>query len=150
MKRAPWLFVLLSCAFVTSAHAAGFDGGSGFRPQVPVSAFARPAQWLDMSKLSMSAEFIMGSGGQGMDGLQVTRFQYQVGAPLAVRVSVGNAFGGGAGSRNGMFLEGLDVSYQPFRSMLIQVRYQDVRTHLQYGRTGPFTYPRTGPFDTWH
>jgi len=146
MKRVTGLVLLLSCGFASAALAGEFDSAGGYEPAVPVSAFARPSPWLDRSRLRMSAEFIMGGGSAGTNGLQVTRFQYQVASPLNVRVSVGNTFGGtgrAGAATNGMFLEGLDVSYQPFRSMLIQVRYQDVRTPLQYNsRSDPF-------FDTW-
>ena len=138
MKRVRLLIAVLVCGVAASAHAGSFDSGPGFRPAVPISAFARPADWLDFSRLNVSAEFIMGGGGQGVDGLQVTRLQYQIANPLAVRVSLGNTFGARAAGGNGMFLEGLDLSYQPFRSFLIQVRYQDVRTPLQYSRSGPF------------
>ena len=126
------------------AHAGVFDRSpSSYQPTVPVSAFARPADWLDMSRLHVSAEFMMGSGfgGRGVNGLQVTRLQYQLADPLAVRVSLGNAFGAG-GDRNSMFLEGLDLAYRPFSSMLIQFRYQDVRTPLQYSRPGAYDFWR--------
>jgi hypothetical protein len=101
-----------------------------------VSAFARPAAWLDPSRLQITQEFSFGTGfgGGPSSGLSVTRFQYQIGDPLAVRVSVGNAFGGLSPGGASPFLEGLDLSYRPFQSMLIQVRYQDVRSPLQFSR----------------
>lgn len=146
MKRVAGLTLILWCAAVSGAAASGFDAAGGYEPEVPVSAFARPSPWLDASRLRMSAEFIMGGGSAGTSGLQVTRFQYQVANPLNVRVSIGNTFGGApsraGAATNGMFLEGLDVSYQPFKSMLIQVRYQDVRTPLQYGSYNSY-------FDPW-
>src|SRR5207244_3347472 len=111
--------------------------GSSFSPQVPVSALARPAAWLDYSRMHITTEFSVGSGlsGTGTNALQVTRLSYQFGAPLAMQVSVGNAFGAGGLSRgNSMFLEGLDVSYHPSSSLLIQLRYQDVRSPLQLSR----------------
>ena len=145
MKRVAGLALVLCCAAASVASADGFDAAGDYEPEVPVSAFARPSPWLDMSRLRMSAEFIMGGGSAGTSGLQVTRFQYQVASPLNVRVSIGNTFGGtgrAGAATNGMFLEGLDVSYQPFKSMLIQVRYHDVRTPLQYGSSNSF-------FDPW-
>jgi hypothetical protein len=117
----------------------------GFHTSVPVSAFARPAAWLDPQRLQVTAEVMVGTGfgGRGMNGLQVTRLNYRIADPLAVQVSIGNAFGssmaGGAGS---FFLEGFDVSYQPFRSLLVQVHYKDVRSPLQLSRPGtdPWRY----------
>lgn len=144
MKRTRWIPLAALLLFVVPAHAGVFDDSS-YRPAVPVSAFARPADWLDLSRVRVSAEFMMGTGfgGRGMNGLQVTRLQYQIADPLAVRVSLGNAFGAG-GDRNSMFLEGLDLAYRPFSSLLVQFRYQDVRTPLQYSQ-----YPRNGAYDFW-
>ena len=114
-----------------------------FTPSVPVSSFARPASWLDPSRLQLSTEFSVGTGFGGSQGLQVTRLSYRIGAPLAMSVSVGNAFGNGrtfGGGGNGMFLEGLDLSYRPLPSMLVQFHYNDLRSPLQLQRY----------YDYWH
>jgi hypothetical protein len=136
--RAPLLLVLATAATAGLAGTASAQfshfGGTAYQPVVPVSAFARPAAWFDPSRLQISTEISVGSGfnQSGLGGLQVTRLSYQFGAPLAMRVSVGNAFGGGALQGGSFFLEGLDLSYRPFNSFLIQVHYQDVRSPLQY------------------
>jgi hypothetical protein len=112
-----------------------------FNPEVPVSAFARPASWLDPSRLQISTEVSVGTGfsGGGAQGLQTTRLSYHLAAPLAMSVSIGNTFGGNRpafgpnGSGNSMFLEGLDLQYRPVPSMLVQFHYTDVRSPLQYG-----------------
>lgn len=126
--------VLLLGAAASSAQESNL-----FTPSVPVSAFARPASWLDPSRMQISTEFSVGTGfGTGSQGLQVTRLSYRLGAPLAMSVSVGNTFGGGGRSfgsgGNGMFLEGLDLSYRPLPSMLVQFRYNDLRSPLQMQR----------------
>ena|SRR5687768_1442085 len=122
--------------------AAADTYGTPWRSNIPVSALARPAAWLDPSRLKVSTELMVGTGfGGPTQGLSVTRFQYQLGQPLAMRVSLGNAFGSSPGRDGSFFLEGLDLSYQPFGSFQIQVHYQDVRSPLQYGRYGysPFS-----------
>jgi hypothetical protein len=117
------------------------DPGSASSPRVPVSAFARPDPWFAPSRMQITSELSFGTsfGGGPTQGLQVTRLQYQIGNPLAVRVSIGNTFGMPGNMNNksasSPFLEGLDLSYRPFNSMLIQVRYQDIRSPLQYGRS---------------
>ena len=131
------LTLTVATAFATSNYP-GF-GESGFIPAAPISAFARPALWFDPSRLTISTEVSVGSGlsGRGADGLQVTRLSYQFGSPLAMRVSVGNAFGPrAAGNGSPFFLEGIDLAYRPFHSMQIQVHYQDFRSPLQYVRPG--------------
>lgn len=114
--------------------------GTSFSPLVPVSAFARPASWFDPSRLKVSTTVSVGTGWNGgTDALQVTSLAYQLASPLAVRLSVGNAFGKGvAGS--GMFLEGFAVSYRPHPSFMINVDYRDVRTPLQYSNYSGFGY----------
>jgi len=142
--------LVLMASLAVCSVAPGFAGGLSPRtslhaPSVPVSAFARPADWLDFSRLHVSAEVMMGSGfgGQGVNGLQVTRLHYQVADPLSVRVSLGTAFGAQtAASGRSMFLEGLDLSYRPFGSLLVQFRYQDVRSPLQLSRSGAYDYWR--------
>ena len=77
--------------------------------------------------MQISSEFSFGTsfGGGPAQALQVTRLQYRIGDPLAVAVSIGNTFGvggmGGNAKMSSPFLEGLDLSYRPFDSMLIQV-----------------------------
>ncbi len=117
------------------------DGGTGFAPHVPVSAFARPAAWLDPSRLHVSTTVSVGTGWGGRtDALQVTSFSYQVATPLAVRFSVGNAFGASSVQRGrGMFLEGFAVAYRPHPSLQINIDYRDIRSPLQYS-----TYPGFG------
>jgi hypothetical protein len=136
MTRSILVAILLAAS--VPAHAQ-WSGDSGLSPRVPVSALARPAAWLDPSRMQISTEFSFGTGfgGGPAQGLQVTSLLYRIGDPLAMRVSLGNTFGGPGVRGNSPFLEGLDLAYQPFRSFLIQVRYQDVRSPLQYSR-GPF------------
>jgi hypothetical protein len=104
-------FAVLAAALISAAVCAGaasaqtgtngFDlsgGASPFTPRVPVSEFARPASWLDPSRLHISTTVSVGTGwGGGTDGMQVTSLSYQVASPLAVQVSLGNAFGARAG-----------------------------------------------------
>jgi len=99
----------------------------------PVSAFARPAAWLDPSRLMVSTEVSVGTGwgGRGAEGLQVTRLSYRFGAPLAMQVSVGSALGSRTPGSGSMFLEGLDLAYRPFGSVEFQVHYRDLRSPLQ-------------------
>lgn len=127
-------FVLAGAALVLVAQIAAASSLDGFSTGTitPVSAFARPAFWLDPSRLHVSTEVSVGSswGGRGSEALQVTSLSYQFGAPLAMRVSLGNQWGQGAGSGS-PFLEGLDVAYRPFRSFEVRVRYQDLRSPLQ-------------------
>lgn len=124
--------------------------GPGFSPIVPVSAFARPASWFDPSRLHVNVEASFGTGFNGQSaGLQVTRFNYQFGRPLAMQVSVGNAFGGGMNGNGQFFLEGFNLAYQPFRSMSISVSYRDIRSPLQlpygYGYDALYPYRRLLP-----
>jgi len=118
-----------------SAAAAGapsFEAApSGL--QVPVSALARPAAWLDPSRLRVSTLLSVGTGFSGhASALQVTSFGYQFQAPLRMSVSLGNTFGlGGANGGGSFFLEGLDLAWHPLPSMLFEVRYQDLRSPLQ-------------------
>jgi hypothetical protein len=124
-----------------SLGSAPFGSGSGvFHPLVPVSAFARPSAWFDPSHLQISTSFSVGSGwgGLGSSALQVTSLRYQFGNPLAMRVSLGNAFGAGAADNGKMFLEGLDVAYRPFSSLQLQVHYQNIRSPLQLDQREPF------------
>lgn len=117
------------------------DAATSFAPIVPVSAFARPASWLDPSRLRISTTVSVGTGwGGGTDGLQVTSLSYQLSSPLAVRLSVANAFGAGALERGrGMFLEGFQLAYRPLPSLQFNIDYRDIRSPLQYS-----SYPGFG------
>src|SRR5262245_2604196 len=138
------LVLVALLALAATAAVAGDTGGFGgsgafgssgaFTPQVPVSSLARPNLLFDPSRLHLSTSVSVGSGfGNGANALQVTRLSYQFSAPLAMAVSVGNAWGPNTPrGANTMFLEGLDLSYRPFPSMLFQVHYQDLRSPLQY------------------
>ena len=151
-RRALVLFTccaLFACAGAMPAGAmpanvSGFSsaGSSAFSPQVPVSAFARPAGWLDLSRLHVTTTFTMGSGfAGGSSALQVTSLAYQFAAPLSVQFSVGNTFGGGSPGSS-MFLEGFSVAYHPRPSFQINVDYRDMRSPLQYQNSNPFGYYR--------
>jgi len=134
---------LVVCAQPTLAMPGGGFGSSApssFAPQVPVSAFARPASWLDLSRLHVTTSFSMGTGfAGGTNALQVTSLAYQFGSPLAVQLSIGNTFGGGS-LGNSMFLEGFSVAYRPHPSFQINVDYRDMRSPLQYQNANPFGY----------
>ena len=123
----------------TSFNAAA---PTAFSPAVPVSAFAQPSPWLDMSRLHVSTSVSFGTGYGGTStGLQVTSLSYQLANPLSVRVSVGNTFGS-ANLRGGnsLFLEGFAVQYRPHPSFQINVDYRDIRSPLQYQYGDPFGY----------
>ena len=146
------VLALAVCTGPLSADPAPMSGlgasdPTSFAPLVPVSAFARPASWLDMSRLHVSTSVSVGSGfGGGTAGLQVTSLSYQLASPLAVRLSIGNTFGnGGLQGTNGMFLEGFSVAYRPHPSFQINVDYRDVRSPLQYSSPySPFGYSPYG------
>jgi hypothetical protein len=125
---------LVADPLAAGANSFAPQAGRSIAPLVPVSAFARPAGWLDSSRLRVSTTVSVGTGWGGRtDALQVTSLSYQLASPLAVRLSVGNAFGTGAvGSGRGMFLEGFAVAYRPHPSFQINVDYRDVRSPLQY------------------
>src|SRR5262245_42299422 len=145
------LFAVVALLALASASAVFADGApanvssfgsspTSYSPQVPVSQFARPAGWLDMSRLHVTTSFSMGSGfGGGTSALQVTSFAYQFGSPLAVQVSLGNTFGAGSPGSS-MFLEGFSVAYKPHPSFQINVDYRDIRSPLQFQNANPFGY----------
>lgn len=139
-------FLALILLVLLAPRAAGADspfGGPSYTPQVPVSAFARPASWLDPERLHLSTSVSVGSGFGGTHALQVTRLSYQFKAPLSLGVSVGNAWGPSAASRGGSpFLEGLDVAYHPFSSMMVRLQYRDFRSPLQFS-------PEYSPYGVW-
>jgi hypothetical protein len=129
------LFCVALGLCAASAHAGSFgDTGisPGYSPRVPISALARPAAWFDPSRLHLTTSVTVGSGfGGGTNALQTTSLRYDFGAPLWLNVSVGNAWGPGSASRNSIFLQGLDVGYRPFQSLLVRVQYRNVRSPLQ-------------------
>ena len=131
---------ILAAALVLAPPAVAADsfgapaGGPAFSSLVPVSAFTRAASWLDPTQFHVSSMVSVGSGFQGgTNALQVTSLSYRFRAPLAMSVSVGNAFGPGAAGGNSLFLEGLDLTYRPSHSMLFELRYKDYRSPLQLG-----------------
>ena len=164
MRRPKVLSVLVALvalsSAVASAHASrysapmgtGFNdpGAAGFSPRVPISGFSRAASWFDPARLHLSSTVSVGSGyGGATSALQVTRLNYQFGAPLSMSVSIGNSFGPNAG-RNGsaFFLEGLDVTWRPNANSIFRVEMHDVRSPLQldpigraYGYGDPFRTP---------
>ncbi len=137
MRASPLVLAGIAAALLmpmpASAGTLLGDPPSGtYTPSVPVSAFARPAAWLDPSRLHVSTSVSVGSGFGGTQALQVTSLHYQFQAPLWMSVSLGNAWGSGAASRKGSaFLEGLDIGFRPSASMLFQLRYRDLRSPLQ-------------------
>jgi len=133
----------LGSPFSTTSSPSGT-----YSPAVPVSELARPSGFLDPSRFKMSTEISFGTTyGGGTSGLQLMHFGYQFSAPLAMRVSVGNAFGPTTMQSNHPFLEGLDVAYRPFKSMMINVQYRDIRSPLQlsngygYGFDPAYAWP---------
>jgi hypothetical protein len=138
-------------AVLFSGHAvAGAIGGSPlFSPRVPVSAFGLARDWFDPSRLHVSSMVSVGSsswGSRGTSALQVTTLSYSFKVPVAMSVSMGNAWGSNS-SRNGQsfYLQGFSLAYQPSRTMQFQIQYQDLRSPLQrqlsgFGVPGPWGY----------
>jgi hypothetical protein len=142
MKRLPLRLALaaLLALCVSASAASAYDG---YTPRVPISAFSMPSM-IDPTQLHFSTSVSFGSGfGGGTNGLQVTSMSYQFKMPLAMRVSVGNTWGPAAMGNNKMFLEGLDLTYQPFKSMMFNIQYRDVRSPLQLDGYG-YGYPYRG------
>jgi hypothetical protein len=138
-RRFGFALAAVALLFAGIAGAGTLFGGSGFSPQVPVSAFARPASWLDPQRLHLTSSVSVGSGFGGTQALQVTSLSYQFSAPLTLGVSVGNAWGSNTPGRSGSpFLEGLDVSYRPFSSMMVRFQYRDIRSPLQFSADSPY------------
>jgi hypothetical protein len=128
--------VVLAVALATAGSPRSAAADPGFAglssPRVPLSAFARPAFGLDPARLRVSTLVAVGSGfGTGTSALQVTSLSYQFRAPLWLSVSVGNSLGSGSAGSKSPFLEGLSIGWQPTRSMMFQVQYQDFRSPLQ-------------------
>ena len=152
-RRSIWIPALLATAVCIAAPVrAGLlsdPGSAGFSPRVPLSAFARPANWFDPSRLHLSSTVSVGSGWGGTtNALQVTRLSYQFGAPLSMSVSVGNTFGlNSARSGSSFFLEGLDVAWRPSANTLFRVEMRDIRSPLQYSQWGRgFGYDPYAPY----
>jgi hypothetical protein len=130
--------VLLATLVVTAsshpATAAAFGATPLFTPRVPISAFGLP-HWFDPASLHISTSVSMGTSGWGggMNGLQVTTLSYSFKSPVAMSLSLGNAWGPTSlqGGQN-FFLEGFNLAYQPSRSFLFQIQYQDLRSPLQF------------------
>jgi hypothetical protein len=147
MKRLPLrlaLAALLAACLAAAASAATPYDASGYTPRVPVSALGLPTM-IDPTQLHFSTSVSFGSGFGGTNGLQVTSMSYQFKMPLAMRVSVGNTWGPAAMGNNKMFLEGLDLTYSPFRSMQLNIQYRDIRSPLQLDGYG-YGYP----YRAWH
>jgi hypothetical protein len=111
----------------------------GLHAPVPVSSLARASTWIDPQRLHISTSVAMGglSGGPGMDALQVTSLTYQFRAPVALSVSVGNAWGPSrAGNGNSLFLEGLRMAWLPSRNTSFSFEFHQVRSPLQLGGYG--------------
>ena len=140
--NARWIAVpALSVAMIlmltaTPAHAGALGGGALFTPRVPVSAFGLARDWFDPSRLHVSTTMAVGSswGSSRTNALQTTTLSYSFKAPVAMSVSLGNAWGSGA-SRNSssFYLQGFQMAYQPSPSLFFRVEYQDLRSPLQYG-----------------
>jgi hypothetical protein len=91
--------------------------------------------WLDPARLDISATLSFGAGGHGpAEGLQVTTLRYRFGAPWTLQLGLGSTLSGGSRVGNGLFLESLDLDYQPSGSTWLRVRYQDFRSPLQRQR----------------
>lgn len=139
-RRSTLVPVLVALALsLSAAHAhAGLladPDAAGFAPRVPLSAFARPASWFDMSRLHLASTMSFGTGfGGRSSALNVTSLTYQFKAPLTMSVSLGNTFGlDRARSGSSFFLEGLDLTWHPSRNAIFRVEMRDVRSPLQYG-----------------
>ena len=135
------LSVALLVALPAAPASAGAIGGAPlFSPRVPVSAFGLARDWFDPSRLHVSSMVSVGSSGWGSRGtsaLQVTTLSYSFKAPLAMSVSLGNAWGANT-PRGGQafYLQGFSLAYQPSRAMQFQIQYQDLRSPLQYQSYG--------------
>ena len=138
------LAAALMLALAIPAESASFGADPGFSPRVPVSALGTPA-WFDASRLHVSSMLSVGSGfGTGVNALQVTSLSYQFGAPLAMSVNIGNAWGTGlARTNSSFFLEGLDLNYRPNPNLQFMIHYQNVRSPLQLSPNSEFwPFPR--------
>lgn len=129
--------VALALAPSSSRAQSPLAQSLGFRPLVPVSAFARPAAWFDPSRLHLSSSVTVGSGwgsGSATNALQVTSLSYQFSKPAWLEVSLGNAWGGNTASGSNMFLEGLRFGFRPTANSVFSIQYENVRSPLQLNR----------------
>jgi len=141
LKRSTGVLVLALALTAGTAGAQGLSGG-GYQPLVPVSAFARPAGWLDPARLHIATSLSVGTGFSGQSSaLQVTSFSYRFTKPAWLEVSLGNSFGNRNAGSNGMFLESLKFGFRPTANTTFQVQFRDVRSPLQYSHD-PFGYYR--------
>jgi hypothetical protein len=135
------LVVALLAVLLSGFATAGTIGGSPlFSPRVPVSSFGLPRFGLDPSRLHLSTTVSVGSsswGSRGTNALQVTTLSYTFNAPVAMSVSLGNAWGTST-PRGGQsfYLQGFNLAYQPSRSMQFQIQYQNLRSPLEYPQFG--------------
>jgi hypothetical protein len=131
------LLVILSAGPV---NAGTIGGAPLFSPRVPVSAFGLARDWFDPSRVHVSSMVSVGSSGWGSRGtsaLQVTTLSYSFKAPVAMSVSLGNAWGtSSARSGQSFYLQGFSLAYQPSRSVQFQIQYQDLRSPLQFRQSG--------------
>ncbi len=129
--------VLLALSVGALPATSYADAGTGFTPQVPVSALGIPSVWIDPSKLHLTSTIMVGSGGWGSRGtsaLQVTSLSYSFKAPLWMSVSLGqNLLSPGARNGSSFFLEGFSMAYRPSPNMQFQVQFKDFRSPLQRG-----------------
>jgi hypothetical protein len=138
-----FLFTAVLLAGVSACATASTFGApsSGYSPRVPISALARPMAAFDPSRLQISSLVSVGTGwGGNAQALQVTSLTYKFDAPVLMRVSLGNAWGPQMQGRSSFFLEGLDLAFRPSANTIFQIRYQDVRSPLQYG-SSPYFAP---------
>jgi hypothetical protein len=131
---------LLALSCFGRADAGAIGGAPLFCPRVPVSAFGLARDWLDPSRLHVSSMVSVGSsswGSRGTSALQVTTLSYSFRAPVAMSVSLGSAWGSDTPrSKQSFYLQGFSLAYQPSRAMLFQIQYQDLRSPLQFTRSG--------------
>jgi hypothetical protein len=129
-------------AVIVSVHpaAAAVGGSSFFSPRVPVSAFGLARDWFDPSRLHVSSMVSVGSsswGSRGTSALQVTTLSYNFRAPVAMSVSLGNAWGSDTPrGKQSMYLQGFSLAFQPSRAMQFQIQYEDLRSPLQRQQYG--------------
>ena len=138
------LVALLVAMSTAPSSAAGIGGAPLFSPAVPISAFGLARDWFDPSRLHVSSMMSVGTsswGSRGTSGLQVTTLSYSFRAPVAMSVSLGNAWGANT-PRGGQapYLQGFSLAYQPSRTMQFQIQYQDLRSPLQYQPSGFGSY----------
>ncbi|TFG89366.1 MAG: hypothetical protein E4H17_00815 [Gemmatimonadales bacterium] len=137
----PALVIALLAALLSGPAAAGAIGGSPlFSPRVPVSAFGLARNWFDPSRLHVSSMVSVGSsswGSRGTSALQVTTLSYSFKAPVAMSVSLGNAWGANtARSGQSLYLQGFSLAFRPSHATQFQIQYQDLRSPLQYQQPG--------------